>query len=141
MNVAKVRALLELNEGRRNRMYRDTKGIETIGIGHNLRDRAISNRAIDVIFEDDLADHTAELFAVLPWAKDQDEVRQAALIDLAFNLGLPKLLLFKNTLAAWRIGAYENAALGLRHSEWFLQVGRRATRIVKMVETGRWWDA
>lgn len=138
MNVAKMRALLERNEGRRAKMYRDTKGIETIGIGHNLRDRPISNRAIDVIFEDDLNDHMAELFAAFPWAIDLDEARQAALIDLAFNLGIPKLRQFKNTLAAFKAGVYEAAALGLEQSLWFAQVGQRGPRIVAMVRSGVW---
>lgn len=138
MNVAKIRALLELNEGRKARMYRDTRGIETIGIGHNLRDRPISQRAIDLIFQDDLNDHTDELFHAFPWAWNLDEVRQAALIDLAFNMGIPTLRTFKQTLAAFEAGVFESAAIGLLNSKWFTQVGQRGPRIVKMVRTGVW---
>lgn len=138
MNLEKIRALLTLHEGKRNKMYRDSRGIETIGIGHNLRDRPISDRAVNVIFEDDLNDHAGELFREFPWAAELDEVRQAALIDLAFNMGIPTLRTFKNTLAAFRAGVWEAAALGLEQSAWYQQVKTRAPRVVAMVRTGVW---
>jgi lysozyme len=138
MNVDKIRKLLTLNEGRKNKMYKDSKGIPTIGIGHNLRDVPISDRAIDVIFEDDLNDHASELFRSYPWAAEMDEVRQGALIDLFFNMGGPTLAQFKNTLAAMRVGNWEATALGLEQSAWFGQVGNRGPRIVKMFRDGKW---
>ena len=138
MNVEKIRALLTLHEGRRNKMYLDSRGIQTIGIGHNLRDRTISDRAVDLIFEDDLDEHVADLFRVFPWAKDLDEVRQAAAIDLVFNMGIQTLSTFKNTMAAFRVGNWEATALGLENSRWYTQVATRAPRIVKMIRTGMW---
>jgi len=138
VNVDKIRQLLELHEGKRNKMYLDTKGIQTIGIGHNLRDKPISDRAVAVIFEDDLNEHTRELFQAYPWVTQMDEVRQAAVIDLYFNLGGSKFAQFKNTLAAMRTGSWEAAALGLEASAWYLQVASRAPRIVGMIRTGKW---
>jgi len=138
MNIPKIRALLARHEGRRNKMYHDSKGIQTIGIGHNLRDRPISDRAVDLIFEDDLNDHVADLFRVFPWAEDLDEVRQAAAIDLVFNMGINTLSTFHNTMAAFAAGNWEATALGLENSKWYSQVATRAPRIVKMIRTGLW---
>lgn len=138
MDESRTRRLHELNEGRRNRMYRDSLGIETIGIGHNLRDRPISDRAVDVIYEDDLAEVLADLDRFLPWWREHDDVRQAVLVDLMFNLGATRLLGFKNTLAAFKAGVYEAAAVGLENSKWYGQVGVRGPRIVEMVRTGKW---
>ena len=138
MNVKKIRALLELHEGRRNQMYQDSRGIQTIGIGHNLRDRPISDRAVDLIFEDDLNDHVADLFRAFPWTENLDEVRQAAAIDLAFNMGIQTLSTFKNTMAAFKSGNWEATALGLENSKWYTQVATRAPRIVRMIRTGLW---
>ena len=50
-----LQAQLTVDEGHKNFMYKDTKGIPTIGIGHNLN-KPISDRAVQVIFEDDMAD-------------------------------------------------------------------------------------
>lgn len=133
-----VRKLLELNEGRRNRLYYDSRGIPTIGVGHNLRDKPLSDRAVNLIFEDDFHEHVAELERIAPWFREHDEVRQAALIDLCFNLGAPGLAKFKFTLSAFRTKNYEGAASGLENSLWYTQVGLRGPRIVAMVRTGEW---
>jgi lysozyme len=137
MNVDKVRQLIERHEGRRNVSYKDSLGFPTIGIGH-LLSRPISDAAVNQIFEDDLKDHAADLFKSLPWAKDLDEARQGALIDMAFNLGINGLLGFKNTLAAMQAGNWEAAALGLEQSKWYGQVKTRGPRIVAMFRTGKW---
>lgn len=138
MNLEKQRKLTELNEGRRNRMYKDSLGIETIGIGHNLRDVPLSDRAVDLIFEDDLNDVMAELDRNIPWWRGLDDVRQAVLVDLCFNMGWPRLAGFKNTLAAIKAGVYEAAASGMENSKWYTQVGRRGPRMVTMMRTGEW---
>ena len=44
------------DEGWRNRMYLDSLGIPSIGVGHNLRDVPISDAAVEQIFADDLTD-------------------------------------------------------------------------------------
>ena len=119
-------------------MYKDSLGIETIGIGHNLRDKPISDKVIDLLFEEDLKEVEVLLDKNLPWWAEQDEVRQAALIDLCFNMGIGSLMGFRNTLAAWKAGDYSGASVGLQNSKWYTQVGNRGPRIVKMVETGEW---
>jgi lysozyme len=138
VNVEKITKLLTLHEGWRNKMYKDSKGIWTIGIGHNLRDNPISDRAVRVIFEDDLNDHAAEAFKTYPWAAEMDEVRQGAFIDLYFNMGGSVIAQFKNTLAAMKVGNWEATALGLEQSAWYGQVGNRGPRIVKMFRDGKW---
>ena len=36
LNLPRLRASIERNEGRRRRAYRDTEGVLTVGVGHNL---------------------------------------------------------------------------------------------------------
>ena len=133
-----TRRLLELHEGRRSAMYYCTAGAPTVGIGHNLRDNVMSDRAIDVLLTDDVAAVARDLDKVFPWWRDEDEVRQAAMVDLCFNLGITRFSKFHNTLNAWHAHVYEAAALGLENSKWYHQVGNRAKRIVDMVRTGAW---
>lgn len=138
MNLDKLESELSLEEGKNLKMYLDSLKIPTIGIGHNLRDKPISERACRVIFEDDVNDAIADLDKYLPWWRNEDDVRQNALIDLCFNLGIESLLGFKNTLQAWQEHRYEDACQGLGASLWATQVGRRAQRIQQMVKTGEW---
>jgi lysozyme len=134
----KLYKLLDGHEGRKRKMYKCSAGYNTIGVGHNLDANPISDRAIQVILEDDVADVIAQLDAQLPWWRDNDEVRQAALIDLCFNLGIGTLRTFRNTLAAWQAGDFDAAAIGLENSKWYSQVGRRGPRVVSMVRNGTW---
>lgn len=138
MDLNKLQKELSLEEGKNLKMYLDSLKIPTIGIGHNLRDKPISERACQVIFEDDVAEVIAHLDQHLPWWREQDDVRQNALIDLCFNLGIDSLLGFKNTLKAWQEKRYEDAYNGLGASLWATQVGKRAQRIQQMVRTGEW---
>lgn len=136
MNIDSLKSRLILDEGKRNRFYLDTKGIPTIGIGHNLN-IPISDRAIDIIFEDDLNEVFKNLDESLPWWRNLDDVRQEALADMCFNLGIEKLLGFAHTLSAWKNGDYPMAADFLKDSLWAKQVGARAQRIYHMVKFGQ----
>lgn len=146
MDLDRLQKQLEIEEGVRNLAYKDSKGIWTIGIGHNVETRPISDLAVKVIFEDDVNIVVELLDKYLPWWRGLDVVRQNALINLGFNLGVGpseedkdgKLLTFKNTLKYFESGDYTAAANGLRNSLWFKQVGKRGVRVSKMVETGEW---
>lgn len=82
-----------------------------------------------------------ELDRNLSWWKNLDEVRQRVLFDMCFNLGVTKLLAFKNTLEAIRTGRYDDAAAGMLNSLWAKQVKGRATRLANMMRTGKDYDS
>lgn len=126
------------DEGVRHKMYKDSEGIETIGVGHNLRAKAISQRAVEVILEDDVTDTIRELHEALPWLKDLSDARQGVLINMAFNLGVQGLLGFKNTLKAIQEGRWEDARKGILDSKYAKQVGPRAHRLGLQLVTDRW---
>ncbi|HEX8106695.1 MAG TPA: glycoside hydrolase family protein [Kofleriaceae bacterium] len=136
---------LERDEGKRSKVYKDSRGILTIGIGRNLQDRGLSDDEILYLLKNDIAEHCELLDRHLPWWRNMDEVRQRALANMAFNLGVGPsdeqptghLLTFKNTLAAMARGDYEAAANGMSSSAWAQQVGIRATRLVEMIRTGQ----
>lgn len=148
MDLERLQKQLEIEEGKRNLAYQDSKDIWTIGIGHNLETRPIPDMAVKIIFESDVDTVVELLDKYLPWWRNLDEVRQNALVDLGFNLGVGpsqedkdgKLLTFKNTLQCLKTGDYTGAANGLASSLWYKQVGTRGKRIVKMVTTGEWPD-
>lgn len=133
---AKLRADLIRDEGRRSHPYRCTAGKLTIGIGHNLDDAGLSDAAIDFIYSQDEAACAADLDRALPWWRTLSEARQRALINMRFNLGLPRLLGFKQMLAALQQGDYQTAAAQALDSQWAKQVGDRAVRIALLIREG-----
>jgi lysozyme len=135
-DAARLAKTLGRDEGLRLKPYRCTAGKLTIGIGRNLDDRGISKAEAAVMFQNDLDGAVAELDRALPWWRELNAVRQEVLINMAFNLGMPGLLKFVNTLAAVQRGDYERAAKGMRVSLWARQVGSRAERLAREMETG-----
>lgn len=127
---------LTLHEGRRARLYKDSVGKWTIGIGRNLSDRPLSEAAIDFLYQEDVDNHERELAKALPWVLNLDPVRQAVLLDMAFNLGVPTLLTFRRTLQAIKDGLYDLAADYMLESLWASQVKGRAKTLANMMRTG-----
>lgn len=147
MDEARTRQLVKLHEGSRNRLYRDTLGNLTIGVGHLVpaRDRAkyegrtLTDAEIDELFKDDLNAAHFQLATNLPWFTRLSDVRKAVLVDMCFNLGLRGLLKFTNTLPAVERGEYlEAARFMLANKKWRSQVGNRVRRLAAMMSTGRW---
>ena len=127
---------LSIDEGYSDRMYLDSKGIWTIGIGHNLRDKPLSARAIQVIFEDDMADAEADARKLIKSFDSLNDVRKAVVINMSFNLGYSVFSQFKQTIAAIDSGDYTTAAARMLHSAWAGQVGARAQRLADQMAKG-----
>jgi lysozyme len=141
MDKARLYEQLKLHEGKKNKPYKDTVGKLTIGIGRNLDDRGITEEEIVFLFGTDVALVEKELDKNLKWWRDMSEVRQRVLVDMCFNLGITKLLTFKNTLEAMRTKRYEDAASGMLNSLWAKQVKGRAVRLANMMRTGEDYDS
>ncbi|MBU9660883.1 glycoside hydrolase family protein [Burkholderia multivorans] len=134
-DAVKLKAELTLDEGRRNRIYVDTVGKVSGGIGRNLTDKGFRDNEIDLMYQNDIAETEAWLDCNLPWWRSLDPVRQRVMMNMAFNMQ-GKLLTFVNTLAAIKRGDYAAAADGMLNSLWARQVGARATRLANMMRSG-----
>lgn len=135
-DLVALRHQLMDHEGLRLRVYKDTLGIETIGVGRNLRDRGITNAEAMHLLDNDIEDCLADCLT-FPWFVTLDATRQIALIDLRFNLGHYKLRLFKQFLAALSVRDYDKAAEQLLASKWATQVQpNRVRRIVSQIRYG-----
>ncbi|WP_175813361.1 glycoside hydrolase family protein [Burkholderia contaminans] len=131
----KLKAELSLDEGRKNRIYIDTVGKVSGGIGRNLTDKGFRDNEIDLMYQNDIAETEAWLDRNLPWWRQLDAVRQRVVMNMAFNMQ-GKLLTFVNALAAMKRGDYAAAADGMLASKWATQVGARATRLASMMRSG-----
>ena len=144
-------------EGLRLQVYKDTLGIDTIGIGRNLEDRGISKEELDWmdipstdhVYEWGITEADAvylatndvqiveeELVRAHPCVDRLDSVRQLILIDMAFNMGVPRLCKFKKMWAAVECGDYPTAAKEMLDSRWAKQVKGRATKLANAMHNG-----
>ena len=136
MNRAELAAQLNIDEGRRTRLYVDTVGKTTGGVGHNFDDKGIPEKVIDLLLDIDIADAERDLDRALPWWRNLSDVRQQALCNMCFNLGITRLLQFKITLASLHQGRFSDAASEMLNSKWAVQVGARAKRLSDMIRNG-----
>jgi len=136
MNSALLEEELIRDEGKRNKVYNDSCGIATIGIGRNLRDRGLSDEEISFLFKNDLLQVEQDCDNALPWWRDLSDARQRVLANMCFNLGLTRLLEFKKFLAALKEHRYRDASLEMLNSKWARQVPKRALRLSKMIMNG-----
>lgn len=120
---------LERDEGNRLKPYRDSVGKLTIGIGRNLDDVGISKGEAYHMVHNDIERTVADVEHHFPWWTRLDDIRQHVILNMAFNMGIKRLLGFKKMLAACEAGRYGEAAREMLASAWAGQVGPRATRL------------
>lgn len=128
---------LKRDEGCRAVPYKDSRGIWTVGYGHNLTVGGLSSAAMEQILRDDLFNVETELL-VFPVYHRLSKPRQGVLLNMGFNLGVAGLAGFRQMFEALEVGDYDAAATHMLDSQWAKQVGTRATRLATQMRTDVW---
>lgn len=123
------RAFLIQHEGVRHTVYRDSRGIPHIGIGHRIQPgesfTRLSTEQINHIFTRDLAvAHTTANRYVSSFSSHPHGVK-LVIVGLAFNVGSTGFARFKRFISSIESGNYLSAAAALRDSKWANQVPNR----------------
>ena len=140
MNQNLIKQLRD-EEGEVLHVYNDSMGFATIGVGRLIDKRkggGITAEESEYLLGNDIAKVNAQLDEKLPWWRKLDEVRQAVIQGMAFQMGINGLLGFKNTLAMVKSGNYAGAANGMLNSLWAKQTPARAKRMSEQMRTGEW---
>lgn len=147
MDILKVYAQLEIDEGRRSVVYMDTTGNPTCGIGHKLVGTELADypvgstvpdEVIEQWFQQDVARaiEAAEKAPGIPFYGQPDGV-QDSLINMVYNMGPGGVEGFPHFLTCLKAHDYIGAARELETSFWAKQVGDRATRIIAIILSAR----
>lgn len=153
-DTTKLATRVKESEGLRLDAYRCPSGALTVGYGHNCDavpvpgvarvGDCITAATAESLFEADLASAVWAVRGALPWATSLTPPRQAVLYDMAFNMGLGcaasgrGLLSFAHTLRLVRHGDFSEASRRMLASKWARQVGFRAVRLARQLESGEW---
>ena len=121
-------------EGYRKLPYKDTVGVSTIGYGCALDVGWSESFAAAVCkLQVEGAELECRYFDFWPTL---DQMRRSVLIEMVFNLGIERFLGFRRFLTAVKAKNYAAAATEMLASLWAKQVGKRATRLAHIMETG-----
>lgn len=131
-----VKAQLRIDEDERAKPYRDSVGKLTIGVGRNLDDVGLRPDEIDYLLANDVRVAENAAAALFKNFYALSDARKAVLVNMAFNLGLPRLAKFARLRAAVEADNFELAAAEMKDSDWAVQVGARAARLVKQMREG-----
>lgn len=130
---------LEADEGRVLHAYQDHLGWWTIGIGRLIDKRkggGITNEEADYLKANDIRRIQAALDAKYPEWRKLSPVRQRAMQNMAFQLGVNWPDEWRNTYAMIRAGNFSGAAAAMRGSLWRSQTPARADRVIAQWEKG-----
>ena len=147
-----IQKRLMLHEGCVDHVYVCPAGYKTIGIGRNLQTNPLTEKEKEFVgdlskitvekalylLRNDVKRCMKELIDNISFYYQLDDERQYALLDMCFNMGIKKLLKFKRMLNAMLIGDYRGAAKECLMSKYAVDVGTRAKRIARLIETGVW---
>ena len=136
--MSKLIETLKRHEGVKDTLYKCTADKWTIGVGRNLEDVGLSEDEIDYLLQNDIERTKNLIERYMPWYSDLDEVRQEALINFVFNVGIGTAMKFKNAMAALEAHDYDTAAVEMMDSNWAKQVGNRAIEVTEMIRTGEY---
>lgn len=145
---SRLRAQLAKHEGKRQFVYDDAtgkpigegtfvRGLPTVGIGRNLYGKGLSEDEIEYLADNDIADALVDA-RKFKWFDALDQVRQNAVTELLFNLGLKRFSEFVKFINFMNEGRWAHAADELKNSKWYTQVKSRGDTIANMILTGEW---
>ena len=134
MNREQLIEELKRDEGVVLTLYQCSAGKNTIGVGRNLDDRGITDDESDYLLSNDIDICIEELTNAFPWFVDLSDTRQRVMVNMCFNLGLSRLMGFKNFLAAMEAGDWETAGVEMLDSKWAKQTPNRAKSMAKIMK-------
>ncbi|QHJ78978.1 MAG: hypothetical protein [Caudoviricetes sp.] len=156
-----IEKMLAGDEGIKPRVYWDTEGYPTIGIGHLIifkktkdmtlitaelskqvgrqTSGTITSEEISMLFKQDLTKVQTDIVKnskTRPSYIKMNRSRQMAMENMAFQLGVGGLAGFPKTLKYLENEDYENAYKEMKNSLWASQTPGRSNRVSRIILTG-----
>ena len=142
MNMDRLLESVKKHEGNRNKVYLDTLGKRTVGVGHLCvedfweDDKEYEEKFLMTILEHDLqtAIKGAKELMEEHDCADIDEQAEEILIEMVFQLGKNGVSKFKNMWKALAEKNYIGASYEMLDSRWSKQTPNRAKAMAKTMK-------
>ena len=138
MSDENLKLMLLRHEGLKLKPYQDTVGKVTVGVGRNLDDVGISREEAMFMLDNDIKKAKLGLAHMFPWYLSLDDVRQAVMVDMTFNMGIAGFAKFVLTIDHIKRRDYLEASKEMLNSKWSSDVKGRAVELSEMMRTGKW---
>lgn len=129
---------IQLEEGKRNYVYRDIFGNKTIGIGHKLKNgenfHYIDDNVVNSLFAVDFEIAKSDAQKLISNFNEHPKEIKITIVSMTYNLGYNRFFGFKKFRAAIEMKDYNAAAFEILNSKWAKQLPQRAHRTVKILK-------
>lgn len=132
--------LIAKDEDLRLKPYKDTQDNLTIGWGHNLDAKGISENVAKLMLMEDVQDAIMECHTKIDFFTALEKNIQYVLVNMAFNMGIGGLLSFTRMLGHLRKKENEEAANELENSLAYTQVPNRLFPLIKILRSSNLGD-
>ena len=142
MNLERLMESVKKHEGYRNKVYLDTLGKRTVGVGHLCvedfweADKEYEEKFLMEILADDLqnAIKGARELKEEHSCTDIDEIAQEILVEMVFQLGKNGVSKFRNMWKALAEKNYIGASFEMLDSKWAKQTPNRAKSMAELMK-------
>lgn len=141
--LSQIKEDLVRHEGYVTEIYLCSEGYATFGIGHMITaddmehtwpvGTPVEDERILQVFHDDCMVAVTDAECVVDDLYSHPDECIRVLVNMAFNIGRPRLSQFKNMIAAVNANDYQLAADEMIDSRWYNQVGRRSKELVEIM--------
>ena len=141
-NVEEIKKFVRDHEGYRNKLYYDTLGYATIGVGHKVVDSdgfkegvEYSEERLMTVYNEDFNKALSQAESLCAEQLDGSYREELALIItcLVFQMGKVGVAKFRKMWAALKAGDYETAADELLDSRFARQTPQRANQTADLI--------
>jgi len=140
MNLQITKDRIKKHEGYRDTIYADSLGYSTIGYGHLVVEDGFipgvqySKKELEQVFEKDF-ETAVQSAKKLVGDYDLNDDAFGVVIEMCFQLGLPRVSKFKFFLSALKIQDYEKAAEEMLLSKWHEQTPTRCQELTNIMRS------
>lgn len=136
-----IRDLIAHDEGKVLKVYKDSLGYLTVGIGHKVTSAdglylndIISEERCNKLFDKDFKSAVSGCEQNIKEFKTFPDRVKYILVNMSFNMGIYGVLKFKNFIASIIKKDYIKAEKDLINSIWYKQVTNRAKRLIQLLK-------
>jgi len=132
MDMNRLMKSVKAHEGYRNKVYLDSLGKRTVGVGHLCvedfweDDKEYEEKFLLTILEHDLKSAIKSAEELCSDCPDLDDLAREIIVEMVFQLGKTGVSKFRNMWKALKVPDYPTAAKEMLDSRWAKQTPNRA---------------
>ena len=124
---------VKLSEGFRDRVYKDSLGIDTIGYGFAIKDLVLDEDISEMILERKLEALIERVNKRFNFVKCLPDEAQEVIYEMCYQLGVTGVSKFKKTLLYLENEEFNMASKEMLDSKWARQTPNRAKRLSDII--------